>query len=83
MARESALGQLLSHYALASVARAIDRPRAFVWRLRQGQPLRDESVIPALSDVLRVEAEHLRSLVESDAVAWRKERGRRERGCPL
>lgn len=74
------LGRLLKPYSLSEVARQIDRPRQFVWRLRWGQPLYDDAVIPALAKVLRLTDETLRKIVADDIVTVRKERRERRKG---
>jgi hypothetical protein len=76
----TALGELLAPYCLADVARRIDRPRGFVWRLRWGTPLWDESVIPSLAKVLRIDDHSLRKIVEHDRIEIRKARSAKRKG---
>lgn len=63
----SQLGELLSLYNLAEVARRIGKTREYVWRLRHGGRLTDMSVIPKLARVLRIPEMELRAIVTGAA----------------
>lgn len=68
------LGCLLKPYTLAHVAREIGRPRGFVWRLRHGQPLYDDAVIPQLAKVLRISEIALTKIIIDDRSVVRRAR---------
>lgn len=62
---------LLRNVNFASVAREIGRPRGFVWRLALGQPLRDNSALPALARAINLPEAYVRQVVASDLLLLR------------
>ncbi len=54
MPEQPQLSDFFAHANLASIARAINRPRGYVWRLAHGRPLWDDGAIAPLAEALRV-----------------------------
>lgn len=69
-----ALADLLSVTCHAEVARRIGKPRGYVWRLAHGQPLHDDTVIPALAKALHQSEEFVLRVALNDLRRSRSER---------
>lgn len=63
------LSYLLRNVCLAAIAHEIGRSRSFVWRLREGQPLRDMSVLPHLAAALNLPGTYLEQVVAAEFIA--------------
>lgn len=60
------LADLLAPTCFAEIARRINRPRGFVWRLRHGQILRDDSLVAPLARALHRDETFIRRVCAND-----------------
>jgi hypothetical protein len=68
------LQSLLGIVCQAELARRIGRSRGFVWRLCDGRPLKDDSLIEPLARAIHQDVDFIRRVVENDRKRARLDR---------